>query len=444
MTMFTRSGESTGPSRRRFRSFFARNRRVPILTGVIMIVILLSYTVFVIVPERNRQVAYAASDELAVSVAPSLVAAKTKFGLRLFRALAAEETTDNIFVSPLSISTALLLTYNGAGGTTRDAIARTLELSTLSLATVNHDCMNLLTSLDQVDDHVDLFLGNALWMKDVFAPLVKDQFLNTVMNSFNAEIFTRDFTDPQTLIDINSWVDEKTEGHITNLIQTIDPEIVMLILNTLYFRGDWLIQFDEAETLTQPFFVSETETVNVELMTTSGNFSYYADEMFQAVRLPYGRGKLAMYIFLPSAGVTLPDFLANLNQTTHEDYLNRLHPVSDLTVKLPKFRVEYGVKRLNSVLTQLGMGIAFDPVMANLSGIAEPTIGNLFISFVDHKAIIEVTESGTEAAAATSVGIGLTAMPPDCVINRPFFFEIRDDRSGTILFMGQIMNPVQS
>jgi serine protease inhibitor len=444
MIMDTRSGEDTGPSRGCLWKSLAGYRRVPVLTSVVVIMLLLSYTVFVAVLERNRQVAYAASDDLAAAVAPSLVAANTKFGLSLFRVLAAEEAADNIFMSPLSISTALLMTYNGAGGTTQDALARTLEVSSLSLTSVNRDCMNLLTSLAQVDDHVDLFLGNSLWMKDAFAPLVKDQFLDAVATSFYAEIFTRDFTNPQTLIDINGWVDEKTEGRITDLIQTIDPEIVMFILNTLYFRGDWLIQFDEAETLTQPFSVSEAEIVDVELMSTSGNFSYYADEVFQAVRLPYGRDKLAMYIFMPGPGVPLPAFLASLNQTTHEDYLNRLRPVGDLTVKLPKFRVEYGVKRLNSVLTQLGMGIAFDPVAANLSRIAEPTVGNLFISFVDHKAIIEVTESGTEAAAATSVGIGLTAMPPDCVINRPFFFEIRDDRSGTILFMGQIVNPVQA
>jgi serine protease inhibitor len=273
---------------------------------------------------------------------------------------------------------------------------------------------------------------------------VKTQVLEAVATSFDAEIFTRDFTNPQTLTDINGWVADSTEGRIKDLIKTIDPEIVMFLLNALYFRGDWLIQFDEAETQIQPFFVSETETVDVELMSTSGNFSYYADERVQAVRLPYGRDKLAMYIFMPGPGVPLPAFLANLTQTTHANYLSWLHPVDGLTVKLPKFRVEYGVKRLNSVLTQLGMGIAFDPIAANLSRIAEPTVGNLFLSFVDHKAIIEVTESGTEAAAATSVGIGLTAMPPDCVINRPFFFEIRDDRSGTMLFMGQVVTPVQS
>ena len=419
-------------------------RRVSVLGGLLVLVLVLSYTVFMYLPDQARQVAYAASDDLAAAVPSALVAAQTRFGLNLFRVLAAEEALNNVVLSPLSISTALLMTYNGAGGTTRDALAHTLALSGVSLNTLNRDCANWLTSLEQVDDHITLLLGNSLWMKDDFAGLVKAPFLDAVTTAFAAELFTRDFTDPQTLTDMNEWVADATEGYITDLLSTIDPEIVLFLLNALYFQGDWRTQFDEAETRIQPFYVSATETVEVELMSTVGNFSYYADETVQVVRLPYGRDKLAMYIFLPAPDVPLTTFLATLNQTTHVEYLSQLHPIEDLTVKLPKFRVEYGVKRLNSVLTQLGMGVAFDPVMANLSGIAEPTVGNLYLAFVDHKAVIEVTEAGTEAAAATSVGIGLTAMPPDCVINRPFIYEIRDDRSGTLLFLGQFVNPAHS
>lgn len=424
--------------------YLTNRRRVSVLGGLFVLVLILSYTVFVYLPDRTRQVAYAASDDLAAAVPSALITAQTRFGLNLFRVLAAKEAMNNIFLSPLSISTALLMTYNGAGGTTRDALAHTLELPGVSLDTLNRDCANWLASLEDADDHVTLLLGNSLWMKDDFADLVKAPFRDAVATAFAAEIFTRDFTDPQTLTEINGWVADATEGYITDLISTIDPEIVMFLLNALYFQSDWRTQFDEAETQLQPFYVSETEPVEIELMSTVSNFSYYADETVQVVRLPYGRDKLAMYIFMPAPEVSLTTFIAGLNHTTHTAYLSQLHPVDGLTVKLPKFRVEYGVKRLNSVLTQLGMGVAFDPVMANLSGIAEPTVGNLYLSFVDHKAVIEVTETGTEAAAATSVGIGLTAMPPDCVINRPFVFEIRDDRSGTLLFMGQIVNPAHS
>jgi serpin B len=118
--------------------------------------------------------------------------------------------------------------------------------------------------------------------------------------------------------------------------------------------------------------------------------------------------------------------------------------VGDLTVKLPKFKVEYGVKRINSVLQKLGIEIAFKPYEANFSDIASTAPENLYISCVDHKAIVEVNEKGTEAAAATSIGIGITSLPPSFIVNRPFFFEIRDDRSGSVLFMGKILNPTET
>jgi serpin B len=134
-----------------------------------------------------------------------------------------------------------------------------------------------------------------------------------------------------------------------------------------------------------------------------------------------------------------------MNQTVHDGYISRLQSPDNLIVKMPKFKVEYGVKHLNNALKMLGMGIAFDPIEADFSGIASITSGNLYISYVDHKAVIEVNEEGTEAAAVTDVGIGFTAIsptsPPSFVVNRPFYYEIRDDRSGSILFMGKILNP---
>jgi serpin B len=179
-------------------------------------------------------------------------------------------------------------------------------------------------------------------------------------------------------------------------------------------------------------------------MSTSGNFSYHSGKDCQIARLPYGRDKVAMYVFLPDEGVSLDSFIANLNQTAHDEYVSRLQPEEGLVVKLPKFEVEYGVKHLNSVLEKLGMEIAFDRYEANFSGIASTAPGNLYISYADHKAIVEVNEKGTTAAAVTVVGIGITSVGPtprSFVVNRPFFFEIRDDRSGSILFMGKILNP---
>jgi serine protease inhibitor len=409
---------------------------------VMAIIILAGYALLTYFQAYNRNLAYAASDEKAFSADKALVSANTKFAFNLFKELAAEDKNVNIFISPLSISTALAMTYNGAEGTTKDAMAKTLEFGNMSLEKVNQEYLNLIESLENADEQVKLMIGNSIWMKQEFESFVNSSFMDRVESFYNSEAFTRDFGDPQTINEINGWVDEKTDGKIDEMIQEIDPEIVMFLINAIYFKGDWVIEFDESKTQKQDFYLSEGTTVQVDMMSTSGNFSFYRGENFQAVRLPYGRDKIAMYIFLPDEGVSLDSFIAGLSPNTHEEYLSGFEPMN-LIVNLPKFQVEYGVKRLNSVLEKLGMGIAFSPSQANFNGIASLPEGNLFIDYVDHKAVVKVDEKGTEAAAATIVGIGLTSVSPGFVVNRPFFFEIRDDRSGSILFMGKILNPAQ-
>jgi serpin B len=282
-------------------------------------------------------------------------------------------------------------------------------------------------------------------MRQEFEPLVYQSFLDRVHCSYYSETFTRDFADSQTVNDINNWISNATNGKIKNMISQIDPALVMFLINAIYFKGSWVTKFNQNQTDLQDFYLSSDNTTQVNMMHTSGNFSYYTGENCQVARLPYGRDKIAMYIFLPNPGVSIDSFVANLNQTVNDEYINNLTPTNNLVVELPKFKVEYGVKRLNNALQQLGMNIAFDPNNANFSGIASPKNANLYISFVDHEAIIEVNEEGTVAAAATAVGIGtatsLHDQPPSFIVNRPFFFEIRDDRSGSILFMGKIFNP---
>jgi serpin B len=410
-------------------------------------VILVSYVALVYHPESVQNSAYAASDEKAYSVDTTLVSANTRFAFDLFRDLVAEDTNKNVFISPLSISMALAMTYNGAEGTTKDAMAQTLNFGNMTLEEINHEYSNLMESLKNVDQAVKLLIGNSVWMNKEFEPIVEPSFLERVGTSYDGEMFTRDFGNPQTPSEINGWVDKSTEGKIKDAIPQIDPELVMLLINAIYFKGEWVTRFDEAQTLKQDFFLPQGNTVNVDMMSTSGNFSYYSGENCQVARLPYGRDKIAMYVFLPDEGISLDSFIASLNQTAHDEYVSRLQPIGDLVVKLPKFKVEYGVKSLNSVLKKLGMETAFEPSEANFSGIASIAPQNLYISYVDHKAIVEVNEEGTEAAAVTVVGMGATSVriePPSFVVNRPFFFEIRDDRSDSILFMGKILNPAET
>jgi serpin B len=302
----------------------------------------------------------------------------------------------------------------------------------------------LIESLENVDQAVKLLIGNSVWMSKEFEPVVKPSFLERVGTSCDGEIFTRDFRNPQTVSEINGWADKNTEGKIKQIIQELSPELVMLLINAIYFKGEWITRFDEALTRPQDFFLPDGSTLKVDMMSTAGDFSYYSGENCQVARLPYGGDKVAMYVFLPNEDVPLDSFIASLNQTTHDEYVSRLQTEEGLFVKLPKFEVEYGAKRLNSVLEKLGMETAFDPYEANFSGIADTAPRNLYISYEDHKAIVEVNEKGTEAAAVTVAVARITSVGPtprSFVVNRPFFFEIRDDRSGSILFMGKILNP---
>jgi serpin B len=395
-------------------------------------------------PESIQNSAYATSDGKAYSVDATLVCANTKFAFSLFRELVAEDMNRDIFISPLSISMALAMTYNGAEGTTKDAMAKTLNFGNMTLEEINLEYSKLIESLENVDHAVKLLIGNSVWMRKEFEPVVKSSFLERVGTSYDGEMFTRDFGNPQTVSEINDWVDKNTEGKIKEMIQELSPELVMLLINAIYFKGEWIIRFDEALTQPQDFFLLGGNTVKVDMMSTSGNFSYYSGENCQVARLPYGRDKIAMYVFLPDEGISLDSFIASLNQTAHDEYVSRLQPMVDLIVRLPKFEVEYGAKRLNGVLKKLGMETAFDPYEANFSSIADTAPRNLYISYVDHKAIVEVNEEGTEAAAVTVVGVGTTSVGPtplSFVVNRPFFFEIRDDRSGSVLFMGKILSP---
>ena len=423
------------------RRYRIRSWQLSVITAAIVIVLVTSYVLLIYVPRSNLNLVYASSDEKACSVDKALISANNKFAFNLWRELVVEEGTTNIFVSPLSVSIALTMTYNGAEGTTRDAMTKVLEFGAMSLETVNQEYSNLMESLETADKQVSILIGNSIWMKKDFEPIVNSNFLEKINAAYDSEIFKRDFGNPQTVTEINGWIDESTEGKITEVIQTIEPELVMFLVNAIYFKGEWVTQFDEAKTEKADFFLPDGNTVEVDMMSTAGNFSYYSGESFQAVRLPYGRDKLAMYLFLPHENVSLDSVIADLSQTTHEEYINRFKYVGDHVINLPKFTVEYGVKRLNRVLEKLGMEIAFSPTAANFSGIASTAPENLYISYVDHKAVVEVNEKGTEASAATIVGIGLTSLPPSFTVNRPFFFTISDDRSGSILFMGQIVNP---
>ncbi len=368
-----------------------------------------------------------------------LIQSDNAFGLKLFQEIASqEEAGANIFISPLSVAMALGMTYNGAAGETQQAMEETLELQGLTVDEVNESYRGLIDLLRNLDPSVEFLLANSIWYREGFA--VEQDFLDVNREYFDAEVTALDFASPTAASTINNWVREKTMGRIEEIVDDpIDWLVVMYLINAIYFKGDWTFQFDPGLTADGPFYLASGGQVQVPMMTfgAEAEVRTYADQDVQVLDLYYGGKAYSMTILLPAAGGDLDVLVGSLDSERWQEIVNGLSAAST-DVVLPKFTLEYGLE-MKDVLAALGMGIAFTD-LADFSKIRSS--GGLYISKVKHKTFLDVNEEGTEAAAVTSVEIREVSMPPTFVIDRPFLFAIREQFSGTILFMGKIVNPV--
>ncbi|MDO9536344.1 MAG: serpin family protein [Bacillota bacterium] len=372
---------------------------------------------------------------------PSLSGGANQLGIHLFARLLEEEK--EIFLSPTSIALALAMTYNGARGETKEAMAEVLGVTGLDLDRVNENNQALIYLLQSFDPSVKLHIANSLWMREgmQFDPA----FIGRSEAYYNALINELDFNSPEAAKIINKWVSERTEGLIEEIIEPpIDPLTILFLINAIYFQGDWSKPFDEEYTRDDAFYITAGEAKTVPFMFRSGEFDYYEEEDFQAVRIPYGKKEsMAMFVFLPDESSGLTQFINTFAEKSWDDWRKEFHQAKG-DLYLPRFSMEYE-KTLNEVLQDLGMGIAFDKGRADffdmVSWEGEP---RLFISEVKHKAFIEVNEKGTKAAAVTSVEMSVTSAPAfwfNMKADRPFVFLIHDSETDTILFMGAVTDP---
>ncbi|MFQ5769298.1 MAG: serpin family protein, partial [bacterium] len=231
-----------------------------------------------------------------------------------------------------------------------------------------------------------------------------------------------------------------TNGKIEKIIDSINPNIVMFLINAIYFKGTWTYEFDKELTQDDFFTLPNDTQKSCKMMVQTGEFSYLENDDFQAIDLPYGAGEFRMTIFLPKPTKSLDALIGELNEGNWSNWLSSFSKDS-VTLQFPKFKLEYEIT-LNDVLKALGMGIAFTG-QADFTRMYQP--GGLFISYVKHKTFVEVNEEGTEAAAVTVVAIMDSAGGPSNIIfmrvDRPFIFVIRERHSQTILFMGKIVEP---
>jgi len=381
--------------------------------------------------------------ESNVPVDKRLVSTNTDFGFKLFKELVSENKGKNVFISPTSVALALSMTYNGASGGTKKAMADALALNGMTLEELNNASAALLANLEGPGPGVKLEVANSLWArKDI---TFKPDFMARNTRYYKAEVASLDFASPSAVPTINSWVSDHTGGKIKDIIKQIDPLTILFLINAVYFKGTWSDRFDPANTHPADFTLLDGSKKKVQMMSRNGKYRYFQGDGFQAISLPYGKGRLSKYIFLPDTDSSLAAFCKMLDAANWEKWMGRFHQV-DGDISLPRFRIEYEAE-LQKALTALGMGVAFSPDAADFHDMCPiPPLPNVFISSVMHKTFVEVNEEGTEAAAATKVEMKTLSAPLqtyEFIVDRPFFCAIRDNKTGAILFAGAITDPTQ-
>ncbi len=382
-----------------------------------------------------------------------LISANNRFAFPLLAELLDADPGKNLFFSPLSAHMALGMAMNGAQGTTLAAMRDALGFGGApggqppSIEEMNAAYSALLQLLEGLDPAVEIEVANSVWHRPTFP--FRQAYLDRVRTAFDAVVQALDFDDPSAPTTINNWVSGKTNGRITRMLDSIDPAEVMFLLNAIYFKGDWRVKFDRDLTRDAPFHLEGGGSRTVKMMVRERAELLTANHgTFQLVDLPYGGAAFRMTILLPASGVTLSSALDGLDAERWSALVSGL-ATADVPVEMPRFRLEWE-KQLKDVLVALGMGVAFMPGAADFGLMLEEGFDpqqpgtDLHITRVKQKTFVEVNEEGTEAAGATSVGVGVTSVPTPVVVDRPFLFAIRERLSGTLLFVGAVYDPPSS
>lgn len=377
----------------------------------------------------DPQLAGTLSDDEAAEVAAS----SNAFGFELHREVAEEQ--ENTVTSPLSASVLLAMVGGGAGGETAEAMTEVLGLQD------SRDTRFAALLVDLVEsDDVNLAVANALWA-DEGVPFEED-YLEFARDTFGATLEEAPLGEQTTADDIDDWVADNTEGLIDGIAEDLNlpnPQAVLVLLNAVYFLGEWTEQFDPDDTRDQPFTLADGSTVEVPTMHRSENeleLELSRRDGHQMVRLPYGGDeRFGMEILLPDEGTSLDDTLADLDAETWDAMVEDLAPERVGALALPRFELEWEAE-LNDALDALGMGVAFSSG-ADFSPMS-PT--NPFLDVVVQKTYLRVDEEGTEAAAVSG-GAMVESAPPDLRIDRPFAFTVSDRETGAILFLGTVHDP---
>lgn len=366
-----------------------------------------------------------------------------QFAFEFFANVFDEEASDedkSFMVSPFSLSMALAMTWNGAAGETKTAMQETLKMGERSDKEINEYYQKLKEALLKTDPSTKLSIANSIFTNKFIT--INPAFIKTNTNYYNATVQSVDFSDLKTVDIINEWALDNTNGLIKEVLDKTDPAALMYLLNAIYFKGIWTSKFDAKNTSKKAFMTENGTKRTVDMMSQTTKFNYTENETMQVVQLPYGNQAFSMLVLLPKSGKKQIDVVTALENK--EFWQRNVASLREREVELylPKFKTEYS-KKLNDVLINMGMGIAFNAERADFSRMLN-TDSNIraFISFVKQDTYISTDESGTEAAAVTVVGMEVTSAGPSQKVvfnaDKPFIYVIQENSTGAILFMGSV------
>lgn len=357
-----------------------------------------------------------------------LAKANNEFAFKFFNQL--DDPKEKVTVlSPLSISSAMAMAGSGASGETEAQIISSLSIGSGQL--LGGPYGSYLSGMNYTQPK--LSIANALVLKDF--DKVYQSYQDTIKLDYGGEVFEGD------LDFINKWASDKTDGKIPTILQDLDPDFVCVILNAVYFKGDWVSPFETKDTRDMPFSVSSSEVIEVPTMNQTDDFPILEKENYRAISFPYKGGKVSMAVVLPNKGIDTRDVVKDLSRVGFQNFWKDLlmaYP-QEVRVSFPKFKIK-GDYDLVPSFKSLGLTDAF----TNRANFSKISSRGLLIDQIKHKAIVEVDETGTVAAAVTAVSMMLSGMPQEplsFIVDRPFLFFLVDNETGTILFLGRVSDP---
>ena len=360
----------------------------------------------------------------AQSNVPQVEGSRTDFAMSFFRSVnASAPKNENVVISPYSAGVALSMLMEGAEGQTRAELDNALNGCVFKVEDLGGEDMTVASA-------------NSVWIDDDFS--VRNHYVNLLQKDYDALAETLNFADPATLRAINNWCSEHTDGKITEILDTLSPNMVMVLLNALYFNAPWEFEFDPALT-SDAGFKGREDTSTVKMMYRKGTYSYAEYQGCQMIALPYKGLKYAMYVVLPSEKMNVEDIIPYINNSTYKSAIQAMEPC-EVAFRMPKLKLETSLV-LNETLKRMGVESAFTSA-ADLKGIS--VMGPLVVDKVQQKCHIDISEGGTEAAAVTSIQMRLTSARPQqnlkkMTVDRPYLFFIADTETDNVMFAGKII-----